>query len=77
LSFSSYPLSLIKMFFLRAKMIKIIKHRRKGNVKTFSLGLNVRPYNRLDKEVADFREYKGELIKLYNTKYSYLGTRIP
>jgi len=64
------------MFFLRAKIIKIIKYRHKGNVKIFSLRLNVKPYNKLDKEVIDFREYKGELIKPYNTKYSYLGTGI-
>jgi len=65
------------MFFFKVKTIKIIKCRRKGNVKTFSFGLNARPYNRLDKEVVDFREYKGELIKPYNIKYSYLRTGIP
>jgi len=38
-----------------------------------SLGLNIRPYNKLDKEVADFKEYKEELTTPHNTKCFYLG----
>jgi len=71
LGFSSHPLSLTKTFFLRVKIIKIVKGRHKGNVKTLSLKLNVRPYNRLNKEVVDFREYKEGLETQYNTKCSY------
>jgi len=40
------------------KAIKIVKYRRKSNIKTLSLRLNTRPYDRLDKEVTDFRECK-------------------
>ena len=54
--------------------MKIVKRRRKGDVKMFSLRLNVRPYNRLDKEIADFKECKGRLVKLYNIKCFYLET---
>jgi len=39
--------------------MKIVKRRRKSNIKTLSLRLNMRLYNRLDKEVVDFRECKG------------------
>jgi len=61
LSFSSHPLSLIKMFFLKTKIMKIIKRRRKGDIKILSLRLNIRPYNRLNEEVIDFRECKERL----------------
>ena len=43
------------------KIIKIVKRRCKGNIKTRSLRLDIRPYNRLDKEIIDFREYKEGL----------------
>jgi len=43
------------------KMIKIVKCRHKGDVKTLSLRLNMRPYNKSDKEVADFKECKEGL----------------
>ena len=61
----------MKMFFLRVKTTKIIKRRRKSNIKTLSLGLNIRPYNRLDKEVVDFKECKEGLITPYNIKCFY------
>jgi len=35
----------------------------------------MRPYNKLNKEVIDFREYKGELITPHNTKYLYCQDR--
>jgi len=63
------------MFFFGVKITKIIKCKHKDNVKTFSLRLNTRPYNKLDKKAVDFKEYKGGLIELYNTKCFYLGTR--
>jgi len=56
-------------------MMKIIKRRHKGNIKMFSLKLNIRPYNRLDKEVIDFKEYKEGLTEPHNTKCFYLGTK--
>ena len=31
----------------------------------------MRPYNRLDKEVVDFREYKEGLVTKHDTKCSY------
>jgi len=61
LSFSGHLLSLIKIFFLKIKIIKIVKRRHKGDIKVISLRLNIRPYNRLDKEVVDFRECKEGL----------------
>jgi len=36
----------------------------------------MRPYNRLDKKVVDFKEYKEELIMPHNIECFYLGTRI-
>ena len=39
--------------------------------KIISLRLNIRPYNRLDKGVIDFRECKEGLVTQYNTKYFY------
>ena len=41
---------------------------RQFTLKLLSGRLNIRPYNRLDKEVIDFREYKERLITLYDTK---------
>ena len=76
MSFSSYSLSLTKMFFFKVKIIKIVKRRRKSNVKILSLGLNMRLYNRLDKEVIDFIEYKEGLITPHDTKYSHLRAGI-
>jgi len=52
-------------------MIKIVKRRRKSNIKMLSLRLNIRPYNRLDKEVVDFRECKEGLITQHDTKCFY------
>jgi len=46
---------------------------RQLTLKLLSGRLNTRPYNRLDKEVADFKECKEELTTLYNIEYSYLG----
>ena len=71
MSFSSHLLSLIKIFLFKIKIIKIIKSRRKGDVKIFSLRLNTRPYNRLDKEVVDFKECKGGLTTPHNIKCFY------
>jgi len=31
--------------------------------------LNIRPYNKLNKKVADFKEYKSGPAVLYNTEY--------
>jgi len=52
----------MKTFFLKIKIIKIVKRRCKSNIKTLSLKLNIRPYDKLDKEVIDFRECKEGLI---------------
>jgi len=37
-------------------------------IQFFSNKLNTRPYNRLDKKVADFTKYKEEPVVLYITK---------
>jgi len=44
--------------------------------KALSLKLNTRPYNKLDKEVADFRECKYGLTTPHNTRYFYLEAGI-
>jgi len=44
--------------------------------KVLSFRLNIRPYNKLDKEVIDFRECKDGLATLYNTRYFYLKAKI-
>jgi len=53
------------------KAISLSKNKGQFTLKLFSSRLNIRPYNRLDKEVIDFKEYKKGLITLYNTKYFY------
>jgi len=35
----------------------------------------MKPYNRLDKEVRDFKEYKEGLITPHSTKYFYYQNR--
>jgi len=40
--------------------------------KFLSSRLNIRPYNRLDKEVVDFKECKEGLVMPHNIKYFYL-----
>ena len=53
------------------KTLNISKSGGQLTLKMSSFKLNIRPYNRLDKEVIDFKECKEELIMLYNTKYFY------
>ena len=50
-------------------MIQVIISQRELVFQLFSNRLNIKPYNRLDKEVADFKEHKGRPAVLYNTKY--------
>jgi len=45
-------------------------------LKALNLRLNMRPYNKLDKEVVDFRECKGKLTMPHNTRCFYLGAGI-
>jgi len=40
------------------------------------LGLNTRPYNRLDKEVINSKEYRKGLIMPHNTKYFHYKDEI-
>jgi len=56
-------LCLKSLIYLIIRIIKIIKRRYKGSIKIYSLKLNMKPYNKLSKEVEDFRD-------LYN-KYIY------
>jgi len=51
------------------------KGNRQFAIKLFSGRLNIRPYNKLDKEVIDFKEYKKGLTTPHNTKCFYLGAR--
>jgi len=68
LSLKNKPLCLKGLIYLITRATEIIKYRHKGDIETFSLRLNVRPYNKLDKKVADFKECKEELITPHNTK---------
>jgi len=58
------------------KMLSLSKNNQQLIFKFFSSRLNIKSYNRLDKEVIGFKEYKEGLTMLYNTKYFYLGTGI-
>ena len=59
---------------LRAPL-KFRKSKRQLALKLISLRLNTRPYNKLDKEVIDFKEYKEGLATQHNTKYFYYQDR--
>jgi len=59
------------MFFISIKIINLSKSDRQLIIKPLSNRLNIRPYNRLDKEVIDFKEYKEELITLHDIKCFY------
>ena len=58
------------------KMMQLRPSSSKIPLKPISLKLNIRPYNKSDKEVIDFKECKGRLTMPYNTKCFYLGARI-
>jgi len=53
------------------KTLGFSKDNRQLTLKFLSSKLNIRPYDRLDKEVIDFKECKEELITPYNTKCFY------
>jgi len=57
------------------KMMQLQLGNNKVFFKALSLKLNIRPYNRLDKEVADFRECKDGLTIPHDTRCFYLGAR--
>jgi len=54
------------------KTIDLSKGNRQFAIKFLSGRLNTRPYNRLDKEVIDFKECKEGLTMPYDTKCFYL-----
>ena len=64
LSLSSLILSFIRI-------TKLFQNNSKLIIKFYSSKLNIRPYNKLDKEVIDFREYKEGLATQHNTKCFY------
>ena len=39
----------------------------------FGFKLNIRPYNKLNKKIEDFKEYHIELGMLYTIKYFHLA----
>ena len=53
------------------KRLKFFISNQKLIIKHFSSKLNIRPYDRLDKEIADFKEHKDKPAVLYNTKFLY------
>ena len=56
------------MLLISVEIINLGKGNRQLAIKLFSSRLNIKPYNKLDKGVVDFREYKEGLITPYNTK---------
>jgi len=55
-------------FLVSMKIIDLSKGNRQFAIKFLSSRLNMRPYNKLDKEVADSKEYKEGLITPHDTK---------
>jgi len=51
--------------------MKLITGSRELTLKLLSSRLNIRPYNKSDKEVADFRKCKGGPTTQHDTKYPY------
>ena len=51
------------------EMLKFSKNGRQFIFKMLSFRLNIKPYNRLNKKVADFKEHKNRLVILCITKY--------
>ena len=49
-------------------MMEFIINSKKLTLKPLSSRENISHYNRLNKEVADFKECKGGLVMLHNTK---------
>ena len=64
-------LSLSGLLFSLIRIIKFFQGDSKLTVKFFSGRLNIKPYNKLDKEVIDFKEYKEGLIIQHDIKYFY------
>jgi len=64
------------MLFVSIKTVDLSKSNRQFIIKPLSSRLNIRPYNRLDKEVVDFKECKEGLIMPHNTKCFHLEVRI-
>jgi len=50
-------------------ILKFSKCKEQFIFETLSFKLNIRFYNRLDKEVIDFKEPKSGPVVLYTTKY--------
>ena len=68
--FSTEMLKLSKsMFLFTLQTIQVIISQRELVFQLLSSRLNTRPYNRLDKEVADFKKHKGGPAVPHNTKY--------
>jgi len=65
----------ISAIILITKTIQLQPSSSKILFKPISLRLNARPYNRLDKEITDFKECKGGLTTPYNTKCFYYWNR--
>ena len=53
-------------------MLHLSNSQRQLAFKSLSFRLNIRPYNKLNKEVIDFRECKEGLIMPRDTKCFYL-----
>jgi len=64
-------LSLGGSLFRFIKIIKFLKSNSNLIIKFFSSKLNLRPYNNLDKEIEDFKEYRNKLETQHIIKYSY------
>jgi len=60
------------MLFVSIKTADLSESNRQFTIKPLSGRLNMRPYNRLDKKVVDFKKCKEGLTMPHNTKYFYL-----
>ena len=61
----------ISAIILIIKTMQLQLSNSKIPLKAVSLRLNIRPYNKLNKEVIDFKECKKGLITPHNTKCFY------
>jgi len=67
--------SIKNLSFFVIKALSLSKNNRQLILKLFSSRLNIKPYNKLNKEAVDFKKCKKELTMPYNTKCFYLKTR--
>ena len=68
LSLKSLLLNSSNFLLSNLKLLKLTKCRGQFTLKMFSLKLNTKPYSRLDKEVANFKEHKNKPVVPHTIK---------